>query len=273
MTTRSVPENPFALVPQTPLEVAGRRAAELFGAPVEVRALPRRAARSGIPGQERPTFQASRADAILAAEAAWRAPGMALTGNLYPFSERQTLLWSTERRREPTLAMLEAAFEMEDRVGGTSVVNSIGAAGSVTRSHIHLLGDQPAFLGHLANSPLDPFAVGLTVDLLHGCALLRLDPPFPVIAIGLRGPAAARAAAMHELLETRTALAFNLVGVGHTAWLIPRSAVEVTAPFFPQALGGAELAGIWCCNDRATFDRLDAEAMQQAIRIGGIPWS
>jgi hypothetical protein len=272
MTMPPIPDDPFALVEQPPFELAGRSQRDVFGAPVEVLSIPRRAGRQGIPGAGRPTFQHNRADQIIAAEAVWRAPGMALTGNRFPFCEQQALLWSTERRREPTLEMLEVSFRMEDAVAGTSIVNSIGASGSVTRSHIHLTGGTSAFLAALPKSELDPAAVHLTPDQLRGCELLRLAPPFPVIAVGVRGPAAARALAFHHLLECRTPQAFNLISCDQIAWLFPRSSQEVPAPFFPQALGGAELAGRWCCHDRAVFARLSTADMEDAIRLAGIAW-
>jgi hypothetical protein len=273
MTTPPIPDNPFALVQQAPFEPAGRSQRDVFGAPVEVLSLPRRAARHGMPDADRPAFQTSRADQILAVEATWRAPGMALTPNRFPFCEQQALLWSTERCREPTLAMLQVAFAMEDSVAGTTMVNSMGAAGSVTRSHIHLAGITSSFLRELPKSEIDASLAFLSSEQFEGCELLRLDPPFPVIAVGVRGPAEARAVGFHNLLECRTPQAFNMIGTDGTAWLIPRSNTEVPAPFFPQALGSAEISGLWCCNEPAVFERLSTADMEEAIRIGGIPWS
>ena len=107
---------------------------------------------------------------------------------------------------------------------------------------------------------------------LGECELLRLDPPFPVIAVGLRGPAPARAAALHRLLECYTTTAFNVIGMDQTAWLVPRSTVETPSPFFPQALGGAEIWGRWCCNEPEIFEQITGRDMEIAIRMAGVPW-
>lgn len=265
------PDDPFGLVGQPPLEVAGRRTAELFGARVEILSLPWRGQRHGMPGARQRAFQTNRADAILAAEAVWHAPGMALTGNAYPFAARQLLLWATERRREPSLQMLEVAFAIEDAVSGTTIANSMGAAASITRSHLHLLGETGGFIGDLPRSTVDPGLYHLTAEQVEGCTVSHLDQPFPVLAVGVSGPAPARARAVHHLLECRTTPSFNLIGTEQTAWLVPRSLIEIPSPYFPNALGGAELWGRWCCATHDLFERLTTADMEQALRIGGLP--
>ena len=121
MTT--IPDDPFALLPHSPLNVTARVELELFGARAELICLPDRGVRVGAPGA-RAVFQPNRADEIIQRESVWEAPGMALTPNRFPFADRHAVLWCTERRWHPSLEMLEVGFAMEDTVAGTSIVNS-----------------------------------------------------------------------------------------------------------------------------------------------------
>ncbi|MCB9888174.1 MAG: hypothetical protein H6836_01270 [Planctomycetes bacterium] len=264
MHTPPIPDDPFALVEHPPLAAAGEAEVRVFGAPARMLALPQRRQRRGIPDRRRPVFQECRAEAIIRTEAVWRAPGMALTGNAFPFAARQLVLWATERRREPTHEMLAVACTVCDVAPASAMVNSMGAAGSIARSHVHLVADVEPFLDSLPCSGIAPAAVHLTDAQAAGCTLLQLDPPFPAVAVGIRGPAAARAAAMHHLLECRTTPSFNLVGVPGTLWLFPR-AVETPAPHFDQALGGAELWGRWCFNDTDAFSRATSDDLEAAL--------
>lgn len=266
------PKHPFALAPQPPLEISARRDCVVFGAPVELVSLPKRSTRRGVPNANRPPFQANRAPKIIEDEAVWRAPGMALTGNAFPFADRHLVLWATERRREPSREMMEVAFAMADATAGTALINSMGAAASITRSHVHLLGEQRPFLQTLANSVIEPGAVHLSEEQAEGCKVLRLETPFPCIGIGLRGGAMHRARAMHHLLECRTTPSFNIIDQGGVAWLFPRSRIEITAPHFPQALGGAEIWGRWCFNSQDVFESITSEDMEQALRTGCLSW-
>jgi hypothetical protein len=272
MPRPALPTNPFALVPERPVAIAGQRLAEVFGAPVEIVALPARGQRRGIPMSSRAALQDNRAPDIIAREAVWESPGVAMSGNAFPFTARQVVLWATEPRRDPSLQMLEVAYELEDLVGGTTIVNSMGAAGSITRSHIHLLGQRNDFFSGLPQTRITPRVACLEPELLGACEVLRLGLPFPGVAVGLRGTPADRARAMFHLLESRTTPAFNLIGSGGIAWLVPRSAIETPGPYYPQALGGAEIWGRWCCNDEATFARLTGPDMENALRIGCVGW-
>lgn len=272
LTIPETPRDPFTLVPTRSLETVGRRTAMVFGAPVELVCLPGRRDRGGVPNDRRPTFLPNRAPGILREEEVWSAPGVIMTGNAFPFTDRQIVLWATERRREPSIEMLQVAYAMEDEVVGTTVVNSMGAAGSITRSHIHLLGATNEFFETLPKSQINPDLVGLDLDHLGPCELWRLDPPFPITAVGVRGLASERAQTMHHLLECRTTPAFNLIGSHRTSWLVPRSRVEMPAPHFRQALGGAELWGRWCYIDTEAFEQATAAALESAIRMVGVPW-
>jgi hypothetical protein len=265
----SIPDDPFSLLPSQPLNVTARAELQLFGAGAELICLPDRAARSGVPGT-RPAFQPNRADEIIRREAVWEAPGVALTPNRFPFADRHAVLWCTERRWHPSLAMLEVGFAIEDATAGTTIVNSVGAAASIARSHIHLIGERLPYLSQLRKADLEADVVGLRKTDLDGCQLERLASPFPVLAVGVRGPHANRARVVHRLLECRTTPAFNLIGSEGTAWLVPRSEVEVPAPHFPQALGGAEFWGRWCFDDRDTLEKSTAQALEQAVRLTGV---
>ena len=267
MTT--IPDDPFALLPHSPLNVTARVELELFGARAELICLPDRGVRVGAPGA-RAVFQPNRADEIIQRESVWEAPGMALTPNRFPFADRHAVLWCTERRWHPSLEMLEVGFAMEDTVAGTSIVNSVGAAASITRGHIHLVGEQLPFLAQLPKSAVAAEEVGLRAEDLDGCQLDRLAPPFPVWSVGVRGPHAHRARVVIRLLECLTTPSFNLIGSDGTAWLVPRSPMEIPKPYFPQALGGAELWGRWCFDDRNALENSTARDLEQAVRLSGV---
>jgi hypothetical protein len=153
-------------------------------------------------------------------------------------------------------------------VSGTCIVNSLGAAASITRSHLHLLGDRLPFLGALPRGPVVPDAVGLAGDLLD-CRLWQLQSPVPVVAVGVEGPAADRARIVHRLLECRTTSPFNLVGTDGIAWLFLRL-LEIPTPHFPRALGGAELWGRWCFEDPRDMELATAAGLEQAVRLAGV---
>ena len=272
MTIPEIPKDPFSLVPSRPVKIAGQRTASVFGAPVELVCLPDRDQRGGIPNDQRPSFLPNRAPDILKNEGVWEAPGVVMTGNAFPFASRQAIFWATERCREPSLAMLRVAYASEDAVAGTTIVNSMGASGSITRSHIHLLGSCNDFLGALPQSRIEPSFIGLASAHLGDCELWRLDLPFPIMALGVRGSASQRAQAMHRLLECRSTPAFNLVSSNQTSWLIPRSTIETPAPHFQQALGGAELWGRWCFANPKAFEQATEQDLEAAIRLAGTSW-
>ena len=269
MTIPDLPTDPFALVPPRDLVLTDQRTERIFGAEVELVCLPARRGRGGVPNATRPPFLPNRAPQILQQEEVWRAPGVVMTGNAFPFVERQIVLWATERRREPSIEMLQVAFAIEDATGAMSMVNSMGAAGSITRSHIHLLDYRCSFLDALPKVEIDPAEVHLDPDHLGLCQLVRIEAPFPVLAIGVQGRASERAQTLHHLLECRTSPAFNLIGADQTCWLVPR-AVETPAPHFRQALGSAELSGRWCFIDEATFASTTAKDLEAAIRMAGV---
>lgn len=267
------PKDPFALVPQPPLNLAGCRTAAVFGAPVELVCLPDRLKRGSVPDDTRSGFLPDRASQILRKEEVWRTPGVAMTGNAFPFTERQIILWATEQRREPSIEMLEVAYAIEDDVGGTTIVNSIGAAGSITRSHIHLLGTNNQFFQALPKSRIGPDLVQLDPEQLRSCELWRLDPPFPITVVGVRGLPSERARAIHGLLENRSTASFNLISSHQSSWLVPRSPVETPVPHFRQALGGAEIWGRWCFSDPEAFEQATEADLESAIGLAGIAWS
>jgi len=209
----------------------------------------------------------------LSEEEVWCAPGVAMTGNAFPFTDRQAILWATDFRREPSIAMLEVAYAIEDDVKGTTVVNSLGAAGSVSRSHIHLLGETNQFFASIPKSMLDPEQLHIGPEELGDCELWRLDPPFPITAVGVRGAPPQRARVVHHLLGSRSTSSFNLIGSHQTCWLVPRSAIETPAPHFNQALGGAELWGRWCFTDREAYERATSAELEAALRLAGTPWA
>lgn len=269
MAAGQQPDDPFALA-RAPLpqpQPGARRQLEVFGAPLELVLQDERAGRPGRPGDQRPAFQAHRADRIIAAEAIWRAGDVALTPTRFPFAKDQLLLWSCSRRREPSRAMLELALAWEESCGATILGNGMGAAASVTRAHLHVCREQLGFLGALQQEEIP--ASELHIEPREGLLVLRLSPPFPALCVGLHGPAPLRAAALDALFERRTTPAYSLVSSQGTSWMMPRSGIETPAPHFPQALGSAELWGRWVCNDRETFAALDEEAVAAALAMVG----
>lgn len=239
----------------------------VFGAPVELVWLPRRKARAGAPRADRPPFQPDRASQILATESVWSGHGCALTPNRWPLGDREVLLWATEPVREWPLALLEVALALEERDRVTVLGNTIGAAASIPRAHLHLIDGELPFLAELAREPW-------TADAAQGIEdveLSRLAPPFPVLAVGLRGPAAARARATHTLIRRRLCASFNIISQNGETWLVPRRGPEIPAPHFPFALGAAELWGRWCYGDRAPFDAATGAALEGAVRESGFP--
>lgn len=257
--------DPFAIVPVTPLEVGGRRELQVFGAPAELLWLPRRKERPGAPIGRRPSFQRCRVDAIVASEAVWRRDGVALTGNKFPFSERHCVLWSEQPVREAPVALLEIGIALEERHEATLLLNTTGAAASIARAHVHLVGERLPFLGALPREPL----VAEWLEPQPDVSIVRLVPPFPGIAVGLIGSPSARARAAHRLLLLRLAPAINVVSTDGVTWLFPHGERETPAPHFPFALGGAELWGRWCYPEREPFLRASASDLEAALRVTG----
>jgi hypothetical protein len=46
--------------------------------------------------------------------------------------------------------------------------------------------------------------------------------------------------------------------------------MEIPKPYFPQALGGAELWGRWCFDDRNALENSTARDLEQAVRLSGV---
>ena len=187
-----LPEDPFALFEQPAFAPAARRQMTLFGAPAELLYLPERRARRGVPKAGRPAFPPQFIDAILRQEAAWEGSGMVLTPNRYPFGGRQAVLWAKAPVREPDASMLELLLRLEEKLSGAMLLNSMGAAASIPRCHMHLLAERLPFLGHFDTTPEAPDALA-AIELPTGVSCVSLAPPFPGVAVGVRGPAAERA--------------------------------------------------------------------------------
>lgn len=258
--------DPFALVPKVPVLVGGRRQLEVFGAPVELVWLPERKKRPGAPIGPRPPFQRCRVDTILANECVWRREGVALTGNRFPFAERHCVLWSEERTREASLSLLRLGIAMAEEHQATLMLNTTGAAASIARAHVHLIGERLAFLETLRH---EPFAPGW-LEELEGVAVIRLARPFPCHAIGLVGTPGARAEAAHRLLVTRLTPAINLVSSSGKTWLFPHGERETPSPHFPFALGGAELWGRWVYAEEEPFRRATGTDLELALAAAGV---
>jgi len=257
-----LPENPFALFADD-FAPAAVRQMTLFGAPVELLYLPERKARRGVPQAGRPAFPTQFVDRILREEGVWEGSGMVMTPNRYPFGRRQAVLWAKAQVREPDVTMLELLLHLEEEVSGAVLLNSVGASASIARCHMHLMGERLPFVGHFNAVDAMPDALG---DLPVGVTCVALAPPFPGVGVGVRGPARQRAVVVHQLLHTRTSPAFNLVSQDATTWVFPR-ALETPKPYFPQALGAAELWGRWCFGEEQRFQTATPESLEAALRL------
>jgi hypothetical protein len=249
---------------------AARRTLRVFGRPVTLAWLPARSRRGGIPTATAPAFRPERARRILREEALWEdRPGAAdlvLTPNRFPFAARQALLWTTRVLREPPHELWATATAFVDARGGDTAAlwNSVGAAASIPRAHVHLVaGTENGFLADAPTTPWPEHEELFDGDGFDGLAVSRLD--LPVLVVRVEGPSAVRARAVARLLELRTTPAANAVVLPGVSFVAPRSAVEIPQPHFPHALGSAELVGRWCYAEREAFDAARAEDLERAL--------
>lgn len=249
------------LVPFAP---ATTRNLSVFGIEVELVHLPARQRRPGRASNERPAFSRTPATRIMATEAIWRGDGLVVTPNRYPFASAQRLVWPEGRTRDLSADAWRAIGDWVATSGGSALVNSVGAAATIARAHAHLVPARLPFLLELAERPcrLD------LVDLAADCELWQKVAPWCLL--GVRGSVAGRADALVALAEARLTAAANVVVMGDTAWIMPR-AVETPAPWFPYALGAAELWGRWCFLDEASFAAARAEDLERALIVAGMP--
>ncbi|MBX3462576.1 MAG: hypothetical protein KF830_05365 [Planctomycetes bacterium] len=255
------PAGPDARLP--PFAATARRTLVVHGAPVELVFVPERQRREGRATRDRPALRRSRAAAIVADEALWVDERHVVTPNRYPFAPEQRILWPRAVQREADPGMWRLAGAWVDAVNGTALLNTIGAAATIARAHVHLLPERLPFLPALRTRPLrDP-----PIDPPPGAELVAAEVPFCLL--GVRGPADARAEALLRLGEARLTAAANVVVQQHTAWLYPRR-LETPAPHFPFALGAAEVWGRWCYSERAPFDAATAADLERALVLAGM---
>ena len=257
--------DPFALLPKVAFAAAARRTLVLFGAEVELLWLPDRRNRRGRPIEARPAVAPDHAARIIAEEALGSGDGIVLTPNRHPFGPRQLVLWRDRFQREPDAVLLATGSRLAEETGGTLLLNTIGAAASIVRSHAHLLGERLVFLDSLAYEPTACSALALPA----GIVLERVAAPWPCLLLAIRGPRDSRVAVAMDLALHRCVPAFNLIDDGTTTWFCPR-VVEVPAPWFPQALGSAELWGRWCWDDEDAFRSATSEDLVRAIAVAGV---
>ena len=259
-----LPPNPRNLE-SVDLQPAASRELPLFGATVELVLLPERADRPSRPSLQRPAFQSSPADRILATETIWRNDGFAVTPNRYPFARQQFLLWSEQPTREHSEAFLTLLFGWALSADCRALVNSIGAAASIPRAHAHLTSESADFLSNVAEQQLHaPW-----LPDIDGVRYYQKD--IPCCVLGVRGEPSSRAAAIHAMQLFRLTAACNLVVEGDTTWVYPRSEHEVPTPHFPFALGAAELWGRWCFIDEESFANATSDDLAQALKMAGCP--
>lgn len=251
--------------PTLPFAPAAQREVVLFGAPALLVLAPDRARRQGVPDPGRPAFRSSPAPRILAAETLWRGDGLAVTPNRYPFAADQLILWDEAPTREHGTVLLTVLGAWVDRIGGTGLINTIGAAASIPRAHAHVTPERSRWLAGLSEAPAD-------ADFLPPIAGLRwLRKAVPFWLVGAAGDARARAAAVVALQENRATAACNLILQDGVTWLCPRSTVEIPGEAFPWAIGAAELWGRWVFVERAPWERAQTASLEQALLRAGMP--
>lgn len=254
------PDDPAPLAPFAP---RARRTLTVFGAEVELVWLPERAARPGRPGPDRPAFREDLGARIAATEAIERTNGFTRTPNKFPFAREQSVLWSDRPLREPDAEFFAAAMRWMEPRGGTLLGNSIGAAASIPRAHVHHAMETLPFLSQLAEEPWE--APWLPRE--GGVEWRRKRVPFCLV--GVRGDADGIARAVAGLQMHRMTAAVNVVATKGEAWVFPR-AVETPVPHFPFALGAAEVWGRWCYVEERAFAEATAERLEAAIRGAGV---
>lgn len=255
----SLPD-PFATWPLPAPVITAQRSLSLFGAPVELVLLPDRAARRTASDA---VLRSDRVTRILAEEALWRCPEphAVLTPNRYPFAASASVLWSAKVGREAEPELVALALDLAERHGGTVLMNTIGAAATLPRAHLHLTAERLPFLAQLPCLPVSAAQLGVA---LGDASIVRLAPPFPGLVFGVRGDRVERARAASRLLELRAAPAVNLISDGETTWVAPRR-LETPTPHFAAPLGCAELWGRFCYEDAAGFEAATATSLLAAL--------
>lgn len=258
--------NPFAAYALPTATPAARRTLTVCGSEVELVWLPERSRRR----RHAPALllHTDRAPRILAEEAVWQSqrPPAALTPNRYPFARAAALLWSALPQREVDADLLALALELAEPHGGSVLMNTLGAAATQPRAHLHLVGERLPFLPGLATVP-----VRLPeMDDLADVEVVQLAAPFPGLVLGVRGEREARGRAAARLLALRTSVAANLVSDGRTTWFAPRRS-ETPAPHFVHPLGCAEIWGRFCYEDEAAFAAADAATLVAALAAALLP--
>ncbi|MEY3161932.1 MAG: hypothetical protein RIT25_1923 [Planctomycetota bacterium] len=243
-------------------EPAAVRHVRVFGATAELAWIPSRAARAGQPGPDRPAFRGDAAERILAGETLHREGPFTVTPNRYPFAPQLALLWAEPAQREASVELLGTAFAWAWRHGGTALLNSIGAASSIPRAHVHVTPEQLPFLDQLDEEPLAAEWLPRTDSVVF------VRKRIPCWFVGVRGAAADVARAVHALQLRRSSASFTLVARDRTAWLVPRT-LE-TAPGFPHPLGSAEAWGRWCYLREEDFARAEPAQLEQALVASGM---
>jgi hypothetical protein len=253
-------------LPSGDFRPAAVRSLELFDRAVELCWLPERRNRRGRPLASRPAIARDHGAEIIATEAIWRGEGVVMTPNRHPFAASAAILWAAEFRREPDLALLTNGSSIAAAVAGTFLLNTVGAAASIVRSHGHLLGERSGFLAGLEYEPASSAIVARFPDV----RLARARTPCPLLLLRIDGDRDQRLAVALQLAALRATAAFNLIDDGSTTWFCPRP-LELPAPHFPQALGAAELFGRWCYDEEADFARADADSLRAALELSGMP--
>lgn len=248
-----------------PLRCADTKSLRLFGSTAQAWLLPERAQRAHQAAAPRPALAPCRAAEILAHETIWSSDNLAATPNRFPFLREQMILWPKSTLREPDLELWRVAHAWVAATNGVGLVNSIGAAATIARAHMHLSPERGAFLRGLA---LREAAVQL--DLPQGTAALQAQVPFQLLAI--QGEPPDRAMAMWRLSEQRLVPACTIVIEPEHTWLMPRR-TETPGGAFPHAIGAAELWGRWCFVDQPSWQVAEGDGLERELTAAGVDWA
>lgn len=243
--------------PDAPPLVRQARALSAFGLPIDAVWIPERARRGGLPTADRPSFAAHKGERIRAREMLVQDEDVIITPNKFRFFERHLCVWPrSSRTREHPPELLARGFELAGAIGGSALANVIGSSASIQLAHLHLVDSASEALATL---PME------TVHELRASTVLAPDPEFPLWVVAVdAADVNERAAVVRDLLDARTTAAVNVLGQGQRVWLFPRR-LEVPAPWFPYALGAAELWGRFVFQTRESLEAVTEADLERAL--------
>lgn len=251
------------------------RSLEICGHDFELCFLPSRAARQGVPTDERPSFLAHPGHRIRREEALWTRGRLVATPNRFPFFGPSLLLWEgAAADREPSFDRevrgdwLVEAFALQQECGAVLVGNTVGAAASIPLAHAHLLLGRRPLLAASSAWPLVEVACPQA-----GLRILATDPAasWPIFAGVVEcEDAEERARWVRALLDARSRASANVLAQDARAFVVPRRQ-ENGAEDFPYAIGGGELSGRFIYADEKAYVSATRAGLEASLRRACVP--